>query len=593
MFKNIKPYVLAMSVVCALSVMTSVNLSQAAEKKTVYVSSNGSADNSGLKESEPTTFAKAYAQIGDIDTIMVMDDMTYEEPPAHSGMLTIKGNTAGVDITLPTHMNLRGDLTVSNVNLTRGDKDYHIYANGHSLVVAEDVTSSQKFIAFGGTNGKAYTGDTDIKLLGGTYDWVCGGSSNAVVNGNSNIEVGGNANIGGSTENGCIIYGGGNNFTVTGEINVTLSGNAVCQYLFGGSRMKGTDEQSPEKINVNIAGGKAMNIYGGTQSDEMNGCDVNVKMTGGSVEGIFGGSNGASLVGNVNIDLLGGKITRRVYTGCYNDTNSSFSSNFKTDYRVEGTTTLRIYPTISTSDIASGSDLDKGVFAGSRYSSAFNDEANTIIFLDGCYNTYKDKIKHNSLGGFEDYVVSATAGGDVQGTNEGGKIYIVSEAGKFATMNGVGEYETATVSLTNSGATVNTVNFADYNFKTHDMKTTANVSGITVNAQITANNNGETLYSEPMAIVAVFDGSGRLVATDLIKNISGPLGDYTFELPFGLEREKEYTVKLMLWSDDENIYPLSESNVKTVKVGEKTALKQLMERYKGDYSAVITADKID
>ena len=593
MFKSKKPYALVLSFISVLSCISTLQTTQAAEKKIVYVSSGGSADNSGLKASEPTTFAKAYADIADIDTIMVMDDMTYEEPPAHSGMLTIKGNTDGVDITLSNALNLRGDLTVSNVNIIRGGDNYHIYANGHSLVMAEDVTSSQRLIAFGGTSGKAYTGDTNIKILGGTYDWVCGGSSNAVVYGNANIEFGGNANIGDSIGNGCIVYGGGNNFTVTGEINITLSGNAVCQYLFGGSRMKGTDGQSPKKINVNISGGKAMNIYGGTQNDEMNGCDINVKMTGGSVEGIFGGSNGASLVGNVNIDILGGKITRRVYTGCYNATNSSYSSTFKTDYRVKGTTTLRIYPTVSTSNLLSGSDLDKGLFAGSRYSSAFGDETNTIIFLDGCYSTYKDKINHNSWGGFEDYVVSATAGGDVQGTAEGGTIYIVSEPGKFATVNGNGEYETAVASLTNSGTTVNTVNFVEYNFKTHDMKTTANVSGITVNAQITANNNGETVYSSPMAIVAVFDGSGRLVATDLIKNISGPLGDYTFELPFKLEREKEYTVKLMLWSDDEYIYPLSESNVKTVKVGEKTALKQLMERFKVDYSAVITADKID
>ncbi len=594
MLKSIKPYIFLTSLVCVFSVMSTLQTAQAAEKKTVYVSSSGSADNSGESVGSPTTFATAYSDIDNIDTIIVIDDITYSEPPAHNGMVTIKGNADGINLTLSNAVNLQGDLTISNVNIIREKDNYHIYANGHSLIVDEDVTSSQRLIAFGGTNGKAYTGDTDITLLGGTYDWVCGGSSNANLIGNSNIVFGGNANIGDTIESKCCVYGGGNNSNVTGETNVTLSGNAVCQYVFGGSRITTTSVTgSPQKLNVNITGGNAMNVYGGTENYELNGCDVNVIMTGGTVEGVFGGSIGANLIGNVNVDLLGGEVTRRVYTGCYNEANIFMS--YSTSHHVSGTTTLRIAPTMSTSKLISGSDTNKGVFAGSRYSSAFGDEVNTIIFLDGCYATHNSEITQSSYSfdSKEDYTVSATAGGDVRGTAADGTIYIVSELGKYATVNGSGEYEISTATLANTGTTVNTVEFVDYNFKIHNITASAATSGVTANVTLTANNNGGTVYSKPMAVIAVFDANGRFIASATNRSIIGSAETYTFDIPCDLKRENEYTVKAMLLNIDGSISALSDNVIETANVPEVTALKQIMQKITGKYTVVITADEIN
>ena len=426
--------------------------------KTVYVSETGDASASGESLAAPTTLDSAYKSISEIGTIIATDSITYSEPPAHSGMLTLKGYGSGLTLTLDTPINLRGDLTLSGFNIVRNKDNYHIYANGHSLTITEDVTSSQRLIAFGGTNGKTYTGDTDIRLLGGTYDWVCGGSSNAPLIGNSNIVFGGNANKDDTIESGCRVYGGGNYAGVTGKTSVTLAGNAVCEYLFGGSRSS-FPVDTPEEINVNITGGNAMNIYGGTENYSLDGCNINVAMKGGTVEAIFGGSIGAGLTGNVNIDLLGGRISRRVYTGCYNE--ASIFLNYSTSHHVTGTTTLRIAPTIASSNISYGSDVNRGLFAGSRHSSAFDDEINTIIFLNGCYSAYKSKIIHASFDSKEDYTVAATAGGEVFGTENGGIIYIAPQSGKYAALNGSGEYQNTTAALTNTGTTVNLVEFRD------------------------------------------------------------------------------------------------------------------------------------
>ena len=145
----------------------------AQDGRTIYVSETGDASASGESLAAPTTLDSAYKRIGEIDTIIATDSITYSEPPAHSGMLTLKGYGSGLTLTLDSPINLRGDLTISGFNITRTKDNYHIYANGHSLTIAEDVTSSQRLIAFGGTNGKAYTGDTDIRLLGGTPNRMC------------------------------------------------------------------------------------------------------------------------------------------------------------------------------------------------------------------------------------------------------------------------------------------------------------------------------------------------------------------------------------------------------------------------------------
>ena len=82
-----------------------------ANAQVYYVSSTGTASNSGATESAPTTFASLYSKTGSEKEIVVIDDMTYTNASsAYSGKVIIKGKTAGVNLTLPSTVSLKGDL---------------------------------------------------------------------------------------------------------------------------------------------------------------------------------------------------------------------------------------------------------------------------------------------------------------------------------------------------------------------------------------------------------------------------------------------------------------------------------------------------
>lgn len=115
------------------------NLIGGDERVTVYVSVNGSDSNSGMSASEPfKTLKMAYSNLAIVDEIVLMDDTTYEEVPAHSGTLTIKGNTPSVKLTLPAEVSLKGELTIDNVLISGRST---VYANGYKLKITETVTS--------------------------------------------------------------------------------------------------------------------------------------------------------------------------------------------------------------------------------------------------------------------------------------------------------------------------------------------------------------------------------------------------------------------------------------------------------------------
>ena len=114
---------------------------------------------------------------------------------------------------------------------------------------------------------------------------------------------------------------------------------------------------------------------------------VNITVTGGEIQQVFGANANAYFVGDVNINLLGGKITRRVYGGCYNNLGWSYTSSAY----VKGNISLVISGNVNIS--LDYDDLDRGIFAISRYKLKYTDEVSKVIFLDEMgYNMYYSKI---------------------------------------------------------------------------------------------------------------------------------------------------------------------------------------------------------
>ncbi|MBQ7901893.1 MAG: hypothetical protein IJ365_08045, partial [Clostridia bacterium] len=398
----------------------------------VYVDpANGSDTNKGTSADKAfKTLSKAYSFAGFDKNIVLLGDTTFADAgSAYTENITITGNTGSETLTLPTSISLKGNLTISKVNLNVTAAST-LYANGHTFKVNSDVTATRpstntvRLTVYGGTNGTAYTGNTDITLLAGYYTNVFGGCNNAALTGNTGVVLGGTANAGDSIDDNdsstispCYVYGGGNNGAVSGETNVTFRDNAVSKYVVGAGYNTGG---TVSVANVYINGGKVMNVYG-SRTAASNGCIHNITMTGGLAEAIFCGCEGNYMTGSTFVNLLGGEVTRRVYTGCYNNTNLlTWDSN----YYVTGTTYLTIAPGIQlcTKNGLSGSNqTNMGVFAGSHTKSEHSDEINTIIYLDGCYDDYKDEITSGyTFRSYETYTLAASAGGSVTGTTTGG-----------------------------------------------------------------------------------------------------------------------------------------------------------------------------
>ncbi len=312
----------------------------------------------------------------------------------------LRGSSPSVVLSLPKILRLQADLVIENLTLV-GDATT-IYANGYKLVIDASVTTPEgtRLTVYGGSDHADLKKNTNLILLGGCYGAVYGGSKGYQITGDTHVFFGGNANMGDTIDDSssklspCIVYGGGNNGAVAGETHVTLSGNAVAKLVSGvgvgkkGGRVK--------VANINISGGKVMNVFGGSLNAQVKDLTVNITVTGGLCEAIFGGCQNKNMSGTVNIKLLGGEISRRVYTGCYNVCNVGvFKHSWVTDCSVTGTTTLAIGPNVklcTKNGLSSENSVDIGVFCGSRYDKKAEGEYNILIFLDGCYEQMIQKI---------------------------------------------------------------------------------------------------------------------------------------------------------------------------------------------------------
>lgn len=513
----------------------------------IYVSSAGNDEGNGSSEFPFKTLSKAYSRLAENGKIIIKDSTDYV---VSSKKAIIEGETNDAILTLGSEVILQGDLTLSNITLSGSST---IYADGNSLTVENTVSTTDRLNVYGGSRLKDILGDTNITLLGGKYNFIYGGGYKKKVSGNTNVILGGNANSGEGIDDGnkttlspCMVYGGGNAGAVEGKTNVTLKDNAVAKYLVGaGINENGTATDT----NIYIDGGKVMNVYGGSRNTVLpDGATTHVTITGGMVETIFGGCESVELTGHTFINLLGGQVTRRVYSGCYNGTEGIFDITWNDSRHVKGTTNILIGPNArlnTKEELSLGNRVNVGVFAGSRMESQSDEEQNTIIYLDGCYSTHNQYIGDESSSyfkSFEDYVVKGSNNGDISATTTPGKIHVTPDRGYVASV-GDNEYENENVNIT-TGAT--SVDFIEKDFFINSLtpgEVTSN--GLSGSADIIANNRASEV--EPKIYIALYDSKKVLISVD-IQDIPQSNDNLTFNIDGKLEKGKDYTIKAMMWN---------------------------------------------
>lgn len=355
----ISSFVLSASV--ALGMIT-VNAESQDKATVVYVSADGNDQNAGTETAPYKTFSKALESVTENGTVNIIG--------------TVRDGIATVDLT--------EDVTFENVTLVF-ESGAWLFANGYKLVIEETVTMPNAITVYGGSWWGISVESTDVTLLGGNYNRIYGGTFGGTVKGDTNLRVGGNVNtsIDESNHSGEIyLFGGNKDGKILGSTNFIFEGNAKAQYIYGGSENSGVT--IGEGSNLTITGGSAMSVYGGSFGAD-SGSGANVTITGGEFEQVFGGNYNQPMTGDVDLRVLGGTISRRIYAGCYNDTEGIFTITFKTSYCVNGKVSLTLG---GGANITYGyTSADKGVYARSRYN---QDVENTeLIFVDEtAYNNY-------------------------------------------------------------------------------------------------------------------------------------------------------------------------------------------------------------
>ena len=336
------------------------------------------------------SLSDALAQVADGGTIEVDGTVAVTQTlGAHNKTVTVTGGTLDFtgfigDVSLGDH------ITFDNITLTFTE-DTCLYANGYKVTVGANVTMPNPIKIFGGKNGGTAS-STDLTLLAGKYSEIYGGSYNGNVIGDTHLYVGGtvNADVDVTSHSRLrVIYGGsyisgGRSQTIGGTAYTVFTDNAEANYLYGGNYGSGIISGGTD---ITVSGGAAMAVYGANGSGDYTG-NAKLLISGGTMEQVFGGSEGGSVNGNVAVDITGGTISRRIYGGCYNEYDGSWS----TSRYVNGEIFVNLH---SGANITfSSSRSDKALYAHSRHATLSDTEVSHLVFADAtAYNNYKNKVQ--------------------------------------------------------------------------------------------------------------------------------------------------------------------------------------------------------
>lgn len=364
--------------VCCLAVVALlaalIRHSAAAEAGTVYVSSEGADTNTGTSIAPFQTFEKAMEEVVDGGTVVLCDTVAIDGWESHGKCVSVTGGAldarSSTDVVFFDGVYLY-DTTVLVEGAT------NVYANGNRVTVGNNVewSGATTVELHGGGMQGTTVASTDLTVLSGTYKSIFGGSKGGTVLGDTNLYVGGEVNADIDETNHAIdhfVFGGGNGDSINGSSRLTFGGNAKAVYVFGGSNNAGA--KIAKNSYVSMLGGRVMSVYGGNRNVDA-GNDVVVQISGATLEQVFGGNERAPMAGDVDLRVSGGTITRRLYGGCYNDTQGlSFSSA----YCVSGEICLTLGGG-ATIDFSS-QENDRSIYARSRYGEDL--ETTQIVFSD-------------------------------------------------------------------------------------------------------------------------------------------------------------------------------------------------------------------
>lgn len=530
----------------------------------IYCSDLGSVNGDGTEANPYSSLQKALEAAEDGGKVIIDGKITVPGDfawPVSDKTVTISGiNNAMLDIKVISNLDIRSNAVFENLtigctsegtgkNMTAKNT---VTANGYHVII-KDTVSTETVLKLRGGSANADVESTNLEVYGGNYQQIYGGGATCNVLGDCRLTVGGNVNSAFSVNDSdssfyeTVIHGGSWGGIVKGDCITTLKNNARAAYVYGGTHGQKTSHVEG-KIKVNIEGGSYMNVFAAAFITEGKRITSEINMTGGTVESLFASDN--PLTGDITIKVLGGEVTRRIYSGCYN--NYGFDG-YSTDSYVKGSTTIVLGPEarLITQKIA-----NRGIFAGSRRGSKAPDEINKIIFTGGSYESFKPLIGEQGNFGvcdsYHDYLVAAGVGGNVSSSGAA-SVSVVPDAGLSAYVNGVmlgGEACDLTAPET----------IIEFKPAAPFVKVLGYTSG-TEKSEITV--GYQSALPAPVIMIAVYDSDGRLVCSSF-KSVAADKDSAVTDVLCSLDDGKKYTVKAMLWSGADKMIPECASDEKII-----------------------------
>ena len=375
-------------------------------RKCIYVSGQGSDQGDGSQQAPYLTMEKALTAVADQGTIHILDTVSMTTWASHGKSVTITGGR--LELNPVSNMFFIGDgVCFTDMTLWLPDpandgnesSDYfYLFCGGNKTCISQDVTviHGAEDGSYDGINSRIFGGSnvavdsTDLTVLAGRWGWIYGGSYKDHVSGDVHLTVGGDVNkdvdyVSHDYHDSYLVIGGSAMGNIGGTVYMNITGGNGYTTVHGGSN--GTC--SIGAVQMRITGGEGMAIYGGGFNGVNTIGQVTVNYEGGSFEQVFGGCLSKNLVGNVDVWLTGGKISRRVYGGCYNNTSGL---SFSTDHLVEGTVNLYIGSGVDIS--LDYNDNDVSIYGHSRHKATSADaEYSRIIFTDQqAYSKYGNQL---------------------------------------------------------------------------------------------------------------------------------------------------------------------------------------------------------
>lgn len=370
----------------------------------VYVSSTGDDNATGTQDAPYLTLDKALSAVAQNGTVHILDTVQVSVWNAHGKSVTITDGR--LELNPQSNMFfIRDAVNFDNMTLwlpnpaqdgNESSEYFYLFCSGYKTCIQENVTVIHGDGSYDGINTRIFGGSnvavdsTDLTVLSGRWGWIYGGSYKDNISGDVHLTVGGNVNkdvdyVSHDYHDSYLVIGGSAMGNIAGTVYMNITGGNGYTTVYGGSN--GTC--SIGAVQMRISGGEGMAIYGGGFNGVNTIGQVTVNYEGGSFEQVFGGCLSKNLVGNVDLWLTGGHISRRVYGGCYNNT-SGFS--FSTDHLVEGNVNLYIGNGVDIS--LDYNDNDVSIYGHSRHKATSTDaEYSRIIFTDQqAYSKYGNQL---------------------------------------------------------------------------------------------------------------------------------------------------------------------------------------------------------